>query len=167
MQRSPLDLQHYHFNKVDIRATGESSQGHSGSGPYPSFDGVDYSANVQISTPREQSSPFRLALKLRLTCKPKKAKAPFPYSFEVEVEGFFEAVAADEDAARKLVLLNGSAALYSAIREQLLALTGRFAQGPVMLPTVNFLNLLPAKERTEDTLTPSSTRGKNSRKATL
>ncbi|MGE8160340.1 protein-export chaperone SecB [Paraburkholderia sp. NPDC080076] len=149
MQRSPLDLQHYHFNKLEIQATGDGGrpQPSSGVGPYPSFDGVDFSANVQVSAPSEQSSPFRFALKLGLTCKPKKAKTPFPYSFEVEAEGFFEATADDEKKAHKLAVINGSAVLYGAIREQLLTLTGRFPQGPMMLPTVNFLNLFPAQER--------------------
>jgi preprotein translocase subunit SecB len=147
MQRSPLDLQHYHFNKLDIQAAQGSSQSQQGKGPYPSFDGVDFSANVQISSPPDQSSPFQFGLKLKLKCKPKQSEAPFPYAFEVEAEGFYKVSAATEDDARKIVVINGSAVLYSAIREQMLTLTGRFPQGPMMLPTVNFLNLFSPKQQ--------------------
>ncbi|HKR46038.1 MAG TPA: hypothetical protein VJU59_41330 [Paraburkholderia sp.] len=149
MQRSPLDLQHYHFNKLEIQTTSNSSasQAATGAGPYPSFDGVDYSANVQVAAPIEQSSPYRFALKLGLKCLPKEADDPFPYSFDVEAEGFFEVIAEDEQKAHKLVVANGAAVLYGAIREQMLTLTGRFPQGPMMLPTVNFLNMVAAKNQ--------------------
>ena len=144
MQRSPLDLQHYHFNKLELqtRADRSSPQAPSGVGQYPSFEGVEYSANVQVSAPPDQSAPFQFALKLALTCQPKDAETQFPYAFNVEAEGFFQVQAESEDIARRLLVVNGTAVLYGAIREQLLTFTGRFSQGPMMLPTVNFVNLV-------------------------
>ncbi|MCP3722375.1 protein-export chaperone SecB [Paraburkholderia sp. CNPSo 3272] len=167
MQRSPLDLRHYHFNRFELQVRGDrrGPQTSSNSGQYPSFDEVDYSANVQVSAPPDQTSPFQFALKLALVCQPKSPETQFPYTFNVEAEGFFQVQAEDEDKGRKLLLANGTAVLYGAIREQLLTFSSRFSQGPMLLPTVNFLNLLP-KTKAEETVPPLATSKRKRKKST-
>jgi preprotein translocase subunit SecB len=168
MQRSPLELQHYHFSRLELVAQtgtdGSPSSVHTGQ--YPSFEGVDSSADVQVAAPNDQTSPFQFALKLKLAGGSKTEQSQFPYAFVVEVEGFFQVEAPDEEAGRNLLVGNGAAILYGAVREQLLTLSARFSQGPMLLPTVSFLNMLK-KETSKDARQQPPSRAKGARSKKL
>lgn len=69
----------------------------------------------------------------------------FPYRFAVRVEGFFELMSDEPNEERKrLTVINGASMLYGIIREQLLSLSTRHRNGPLLLPSLDFRGL---KER--------------------
>jgi preprotein translocase subunit SecB len=136
MNLSPLQLKHYSLNGVHIEPV-EGFQRNE-EDLYASFDNIDISAEIKLGEPAEKSSVYGLKLTLRVNPKGET----FPYRFTIGIEGFFEVVASNGlDDARKLAAVNGASVLYGILRQTLLDLTRSFENGPVMLPTLHFLNL--------------------------
>lgn len=148
MKQSPLSLEHCHVTNLSI----EPEVGYtSDEGFYPDFSNANFSSRVGIGVPKDNAKS-KYALRLALEIEP-KSESSFPYSIDIEMEGFFAVV--DEKTIsdpRNMVLVNGSAVLYGAIREHLLMVTSRFVHGNLMLPTVNFLDL--AEEMKEEAEEP-------------
>ena len=71
----------------------------------------------------------------------KEKKSELPYDIEFELLGFFEVSKKVEKERRAaLVLANGASILYSAAREVIVTMTGRFMKGHVTMPGVNFID---------------------------
>lgn len=107
------------------------------------FNGVQITEGVDLSILDEnKDNPRQFALKFRIALENENEKGKAaPYDVDIEVAGVFSIIsdmpAADRD---DFVRVNGCAVLYGAIRDQVLTLTSRSARGPLMLPTVNFLD---------------------------
>lgn len=139
MQPSPLSLDHYQLVEVEIRP----ENGYEAKADvYPDFDGADFESRIDFGSRADQVDEVRqFTVRLFLTGKPKEGGI-FPYRFDLGVQGFFTVDPSVEPNKRiDFVLVNGAALLYGVLRDLLLTLTCRFENGPIMLPTVNFLNL--------------------------
>lgn len=129
----PLRLEQYYFTKVHIEAN-------------PKFDlkrddcTVSFNGQCSVKLFQNIKEPNRWQVKLNLTSGNHKKKA-CPYRIDVLVVGFFKvAKEVDKLKAPYLVQANGSAILYSALREFVLTVTGRGPWPAFAIPTTNFLS---------------------------
>ena len=160
MQPSPLKLVHYHLVELDIKPEEKFDPHTNQELGYPDFTNADFSAKIRLATPEGETDPYEFMVKLELEGHAQKKKEGlFPYRFSIGAEGIVR-YSGDKtlDDRKELVVVNGSAMLYGALREQLLSITGRFQHGPMMLPTVNFLDL-----RRKKTDTATAAQDKNAR----
>jgi preprotein translocase subunit SecB len=164
MQPSPLDLVYYHLTEINVTPDKDFDSQESKS-LYPDFEDADFSAQVRLAAPVGETDPYEFMLKLQLTGQAKEGRH-FPYRFSISTEGVIR-YTGDKliDERKELVAINGAAMLYGALREQLLSITSRFQNGPMMLPTVNFLDLRRPKPTSEPKQTISKkVTGKPARK---
>ena len=139
MRASPVKLKHYHFTQLSITPVDGFSPDLEADEPYPSFSNAQFGAAVRLAESDDGGNLF--ILRVHLTGEPKKEKV-FPYRFAIEAEAVLACSSADDARTqRDLVAVNGAALLYSAMREILLNLTFRFPHGPMLLPSVHFLDL--------------------------
>jgi len=140
MLPSQVQLKHYHLTRVEIEPLRVPDS--TADALYPDFGDCTFSSKVGINVAQSDPNLFRLSLDLEGAPEDKKH---FPYRFLISAEGLF--VLANDVAAqhqKDIVLVNGAAILYSALRDILLGITLRMPNGPIMLPTVNFLDLREA-----------------------
>lgn len=141
MQLSRLQLEHYNLTKVVLESRSDTEP--TPLGAYPIFDQqTEFECNVKMRPVTSgEGATQRQALDLTLKVSPLEGRN-FPYSrIELGVLGVFDDSALPADKREDLVLVNGSSMLYGVLREVLLGLTARCIQGPVMLPTVQFVQL--------------------------
>lgn len=94
----------------------------------------------------ERGRMFFMGLRVLIDNKPQAEATDqkySPYLIDVAVEGLVVVLKGAEKLGppEDLASVNGAAVLWSAVREQVLALTSRMRAGPVMLPTVHFHDL--------------------------
>lgn len=138
MQPSPLQLKEYNFTLVHVKAREDVSPSSDG---LLDMDGVTIDERIQWGVAdQDPDDPLGFGLKLYVGILNEAGKT-LPYDIEVEVQGLFVFdPVVPKEKRESLLMVNGSAILYSVMREQVLSLTARGAHGPVMLPTVNFLD---------------------------
>lgn len=109
--------------------------------PLFDFNGVQITESLDFSILDEnKEDPRQFALKFHVALENKKGKIA-PYDVDIAVAGIFSIISDLPATDREdFVRVNGSAVLYGAIRDQVLTLTSRSVRGPLMLPTVNFLD---------------------------
>lgn len=142
MNRSPLQLKHYHYTGCHLQTRDvDLSQLELGDSPYPSMDNIQLQPLVTLSEPDGEENPHDFLLTLALELSEENANG-FPYTFAVEVEGVFQI---DHDGPlaerKKRVLINGGSILFGVVRELLLTLSARHKFGPILLPSLNFQGL--------------------------
>ena len=116
------------------------------------FDGVSITTDVglgEIDMTHERGPIYIVSLRLLIDNKASAAEPNrkfSPYLIDLEAAGAILLPKGAESLgpANDLVLVNGAALLWSALRDQLLTLTSRMPAGPVMLPTVHFHDLKQA-----------------------
>lgn len=142
MKQSPLSLDHYHFIEISIvPEVGYISK----EDVYPDFSDANFASKVGIGQPVDDEESDKFALRLIIEISP-KSEGAFPYSIDIGVEGFFTIVDKKSVASvQDMVLVNGAAMLYGALREQIVTITSRFEYGALMLPTVNFLDMIDSQ----------------------
>lgn len=119
------------------------------------FNGVRIGERIesQAFAETENAEPTLYGVKLRIAIENKEGKIA-PYTIDVEVAGYFEVNKnVPLEKREDLVIVNGTAVLYSAIREQVMTITARSSQGKFILPTVNFqdrLNTEAGKPKSAD-----------------
>lgn len=137
MQTSPLQLKEYQFTQVQVVAR-EDVPAQDG---IADIDGVTIEERIQWGiADADTDNPLAYGLKLFIGINNESGKK-VPYNVGVELQGLFvfdQSVPLEK--RESLLMVNGSAILYSVIREQVLSLTARSVFGPLMLPTVNFLD---------------------------
>lgn len=144
MRLSPLQLQHSHFVGISLVAAGQPTEPNDS--PYPHIDAEDI--KVEISLGEIADEPSRGEYILTIGVSNGESKPGFPYRFAAQVEGFFELLSDEaQDDRKKLAVINGGSMLYGIIREQLLSLSTRHRNGPLLLPTLDFRAL---KELSKD-----------------
>lgn len=148
MNRSPLQLNHYHFVTLALRACDGFDSGKLTSSKltYPDFDEIELQPEVTLFSNDDDGEYGPYMLRLVLIYEPEENT--FPYSFEVIIEGIFS-ITQDSDFkdCKKIVLVNGASVLYAAVREQLMSISSRHLYGPMLLPTLNFQQLDLSKEQ--------------------
>ena len=134
MKSSPLLLERHVFKRVEIVAS-----------PKPDSGALNL-LNVQLSCAQAQgdSSRFLIGLDLKLLPVPDSGKTP-PYTGEVSLEGEFRVAAeVPEDRQQVIAITNGAGILFGAIREMVIGITARGPWPPLILTTLNFVDM--AKE---------------------
>jgi preprotein translocase subunit SecB len=93
---------------------------------------------VRVGLAQNPEEPHQYQIRL-IVSDNAEANADRPYRLDFAAVGFFEI---DQDFEHndieRLVRINGSSVLYSALRELVLIITSRSAWGPITLPTINF-----------------------------
>lgn len=146
MNRSPLQLKHYHYRAIVLKVRADidvleapAEQEHE---PYPDFGDDKLLPEVRLysNDAQDQCGPYLLNLSLSYS---PSADSRIPYQFEFEIEGIFVLDEPDspEPDCKKRVVINGGSMLYSAVRDQLLTLSARQIYGPMMLPSLDFRQL--------------------------
>lgn len=138
MQPSPLQLKEYNFLIVSIKAREEFLALEDR--PFP-MDGITIKEQIQWGIAGDNhENPIAFGLKLNISID-NDVPVKCPYDIEVEAQALFTV---DEsfplEKRESLVLVNGCSILYSVIRELILTITSRGALGPIMMPTVNFID---------------------------
>ena len=151
MTPSPIQLLQLMFRRFKVELD-EAHAPDEPPNPYTSiftFDGVPIVTEVglgMVDPDHERGRLYLVSLRVRVSndvSGDQPARKFSPYEIDVEAAALIllpkssAALADPED----LVLVNGAALLWSAIREQISQLTMRMSAGPVMLPTVHFLDL--------------------------
>jgi hypothetical protein len=156
MKPSPIQLLQLMFKRVQVELEPQHVPDEV---PNPlissfTFDGVNIQTEVGIGEADPVPNRGRIfLLELRVLVNnepnPESPDQRFsPYSIDVAVEGMVlipqgaERLGLPED----LAVVNGASLLWSAVREQVLAITSRMRAGPVMLPTVHFHDLKQGAE---------------------
>jgi preprotein translocase subunit SecB len=110
-------------------------------GQYADFHLAEFSSEVQhLEMKDEGSEDLKHGLSLKLSVSRGESQS-FPYAIQLEAVGIFNASSLPHERQIPLVLVNGASMLYGALREVLLMLTQRCMHGPVMLPSVHFVQL--------------------------
>lgn len=139
MEPSRLKLQAYHLKSIEIKPYEDVEP--VPVGQYADFNQVEFSSEVQhLEMKDEGSEKLKHGLALKLSVDRGENKN-FPYAINLEVVGVFDASDLPAERQVPLVLVNGASMLYSSLREVLLMLTQRCMHGPVMLPSVHFVQL--------------------------
>lgn len=141
MLLSPVNLEHYNLTRLDI----ETIEGYQPAvaGIYPGFEQASFSAQVDVSevTGENIPNPPAYQITLHLIGEPKSEQA-FPYRFNIGTVGFFSFRGSETGGSRDdIVSVSGCGMLYSTLRDVLLSLTIRFPHGPILLPTVSFMDV--------------------------
>jgi preprotein translocase subunit SecB len=139
MEPSRLKLQAYHLKSIEIKPYEDADA--LPVGQYADFQQVEFSSEVQhLEIKDEGSEDSKHGLSLKLIINRGESQA-FPYAINIEAIGVFNASGLPVERQVPLVLVNGASMLYGALREILLMLTQRCMHGPVMLPSVHFVQL--------------------------
>lgn len=147
MQPSPIQLKNILFRGILVwpRQPEPTENNKSYEAINFDFDGVDITEFVRLVPPGPDNSDL-YELILRLSIRNEDGKKS-PYIVDIEVYGSFEVSGIEKESHHDIVLINGCAILYSAIREQVSSITSRSIYGTLILPTVNFLDKKSNKEQ--------------------
>ena len=131
---SPLQLKHYSFTQVAIRAVEDGSAE------------AEVTFEHQFRCGSKADNPLIWRADLQVTMSGDNAK-PFTYSGVICIRGIFEIHPDFPEVRRQeLIRVNGASLLYGAIREMILNITSRSLKGPLILPTVSFQHAQGDKE---------------------
>lgn len=145
MRPSPLQLNQLFFEKFLIELNGklvEDSFRPTFQSGTEEFEGVNLVSGVDSFPADKSMLGCDYLVRLRFAI-PNDKGTPCRYTLDATVVGAFT-VTSDKipEAEREnFVLVNGASLLYGAIREQVAMFSARSLPGPMLLPTVNFLDL--------------------------
>lgn len=166
MKPSPIQLLQLMFKRVSVELDAKHLPPEI---PNPlisafTFDGIGIRTEVgfgEADPDHERGRVFLLELHVAVDNKPDPETPDqkfSPYTIDVAAEGI---VLVPKGAERlgppgDLAAVNGTSLLWSAVREQVLAITSRMRAGPAMLPTVHFHDLKQAAAKPAETATQTS-----------
>ena len=137
---SPLQLKDHKFTNVRLKAI---EGGTATAAP-------SLKTSILFETVPNTPNQWRLVLTLELaSADPTK---PFLYEADIQIQGTVEVNEGfPPEKKEQLAIVNGLSVLYSALREMLLNITARSANGAVTLPTLSFVKLVndALKQRAE------------------
>lgn len=138
---SPLQLLHYHFLGISVSALEPSAGALQTEFIYPKIGGADLDIQIVLGENNSEKEPNQFKITLEVSNASQNVSDAL-YAFSVKVEGFFKIDHDGEFEERKrLVVINGVGMLFGAIREELLSLTARYRNGPILLPSMDFRGL--------------------------
>jgi len=131
----PLQLDEYYFTRVNIEANLDFELDDKDDDSLI----LDSQCDLEVFQNKEEKRRWQI----RLNFKPKNTDTKsYPYKIDIQVIGFFNVSEnVEEEKAPYLVRANGTAILYSALREFILLITGRGPWPSVTIPTTNFLSI--------------------------
>lgn len=147
MQPSPIQLKEMAYLGIKVwpQPLDETEETDGQSKKPFDFNGVMIGERVEITILGNADDPVVFGVKLRITIENKEGKIA-PYTLDVEAAGLFEISKKIQKGKREeMVMVNGCAVLYSAIRDQVMTISARCVQGTLILPTVNFLDKVKKK----------------------
>lgn len=131
---SPLQLEHYFFERMQCVAKPEIDL--EDVQAWHKADSSRFTLAVELATNPESERHWQVSVDFRTS---DDFATPSPYELRFTAIGFF---VVDEnfehDDTERLIRVNGSSVLYSAMREFVSLFTSRAPWGAVMLPTINF-----------------------------
>lgn len=131
---SPLQLEQYFFERMHCVA--EPTIALDDVRTWHEADNSRFELRVELATNPESNNHWQVTLDFSTS---KNYPEPSPYELRFTAVGFF---VIDEDFKHddleRLIRVNGSSVLYSAMREFVALFTSRAPWGAVSLPTVNF-----------------------------
>ena len=143
MNVSQVQLRFYLLTNIHLEpreAVGLNPPTPPGEAPFE-WKGVKILSNVEFGWADAQDELRAFALKLRIVI-PNTDGVPAPYTVDVGCVGYFDLIGdLSKFVPQDLAQVNGAALLYGVLRELIYANTSRFAHGPLILPSVNFLDL--------------------------
>lgn len=133
MKASPLTLKDIAFMRLSVEID------HNFKSRARSYDFADteYRLSIRYGKAKDDDAAWWVGVEYGTRSTENKT---CPYDLDILAVGLFSV--ADEfpsDRAEKLVYENGAALVFSAIREMVSTVTGRFTYGPLILPTVSFM----------------------------
>lgn len=139
MRLSPLQLVHSQFTAISVISNDISQLATpSVNMPYPLVTEKDIQAEIMLGLPDETSDPHDFAVMVGVS-NSEEISSTFPYRFVAQIEGVFRFDHVGEIEERKrMVVINGASMLYGIVREQILNLTIRQKNGPLLLPSLDF-----------------------------
>jgi preprotein translocase subunit SecB len=148
MKLSPIQLQYYVFTRLSLEPKDPIDLDLPAKEEHLfNWSGVNLVSATEFgwgNNSGEEGKPFAVKLKLKVD---NKEGQPSDYLFDVEAVGYFvlQFNTKSDIEAHDIAHTNGAALLYGAIRDQLFTLSTRFPGGPLILPTVHFLDLRKGK----------------------
>lgn len=163
MNLSPLQMLHYYFRGFSVvsRERGTDWVPPSPDKPFPRLEGDDLDVQLKLGElENNNTDPQRFLVSLLITSK-KREQIDLPYEFAVQIEGLFslDHPSDDLDFRKRLVVINGGSMLFGVAREQMLALTARHANGPMMFPSLDFRSFEPAPRAEDEQATEAHSNG--------
>ncbi|HRQ59172.1 MAG TPA: hypothetical protein PLN31_17290 [Azoarcus taiwanensis] len=146
MKLSPLQLLHSQFLGISIVARKVNLDTlMAGSDMYPAISGEQVESRIELGLPDEgEANQFVVKVSVHTV---KELPDNFPYQFAMQIEGIFRIDHdGDPEERKRLVVINGGSMLTGIVREQLLALTLRHKNGPLLLPSFDLRGLSPASK---------------------
>lgn len=150
MRTAPIQLSQISFRRVSVEVDAARIPGDGSTPKDVSFDLDRVNIATEVSHfPTEETgtsgTPLFLTLRVVIDNQPSdEIDLRFsPYLVDIEAGAVVRALPGAEVLGdiQDLIVVNGTSLLWSAIREQVCALTARMPAGQVMLPTVNFHDL--------------------------
>ena len=135
---SPLQLKNYFFTHLSVHANPKGTQAGS------------LTLEPSISFQKNADTASQWSLAVRVILKSNDPQTPFPYEADISIQGLVEVHESfPAEKREQLAVVNGLGLLYSAIREMVLTVTARLANGPLCLPTLNFTEVVANKNAQE------------------
>lgn len=143
MQPSPIQLVEMTYLGIKVWPQPYTEETDAAEQPTIPFDfnGVFFSERIETHIVDDnKDDPKLYGVKLRIAIENKKGKIA-PYDLDIEIAGLFEIKSkVPKEEREDMIVVNGCAVLYSAIRDQIMTITARCSRGVFILPTVNFLD---------------------------
>ncbi len=139
MKLSPLQLVHSQFTAISVISKEMAQmEPSSADSPYPDVTEHDIKTEITLGLPDDSVDPHDFFILLGISSTDEDAKT-IPYRFAAKIEAVFRF---DHDGGieerKRIVVINGASMLYGIIREQILTLTMRQKNGPLLLPSLDF-----------------------------
>lgn len=145
MKPSPLQLTHSHFSGLSIVALDVEPEliGNNGS-IYPDIPRDALEIRVELGYSGDaKDAPHEFLVKVGISSS-ESLPDNFPYRFAAQIEGIFTIDHdGDFDERKRMIVINGGSMLFGIVREQILALSLRHKNGPLLLPSLDFRGLGP------------------------
>lgn len=135
----PLDVIAYYVDEFTLRTFTEFDNERAGSGDFS----IDFDYQQDENDPRH----FRIAMSIRFAEHGYVAEENPQYSVTLKLKGYFSFVEGTPDEVmHRMIDVNGSSILYGLARGYVGQATSAAANGQFLLPAVNFLALVNARE---------------------
>lgn len=145
---APIQTRSLIYRRVEVRPLLDESGNLVERLRAPQFDWAEVNLGVESELglrAGQEDNPVDFVLSLRLHVTNEKGK-PSPYLLDLQAVAFFEvSEALPAEKREDLVIANGSAIVYSSLREMVLMITSRMEYGPLVLPGVHFQDQLSNK----------------------
>lgn len=144
-----LQLENFQIIKMQVEIVYPQEQLEDEENTIPEHNfGVDYKVF------RKTNDEFRYKMSLVVSIEPRN----FGWKVDSQIDGYFLCPKESTIPEREgIIRINGGTILYGLLRGQLSAFTGSFPNGPFVLPTINMIDVVKAKEEQEGNIVKDST----------